>query len=871
VTEELLFKVLESSGRQQRNKFIRQGVPLPEGRFFDTSNIHLSSDNKYLLPSSKTAIAYWPDKSIRWCIIEFVLTLNANEEKPVFLFYYDREDTNSEKMYTLMEDNSSIEVGTEEFLLHINKHTFNLFEKITHQDQLLASHGFCSLITGDGTSLTANINQTSIKIANSEEGQFYSELFFSGEFTDPSNKFSDVYYESNLKIIHPTNEILGSFTLHNPKRAIHPSGKWDLGDANSLMIKSFSLGFRLHGTPTIQWKTNAEKDWSTLKNTDINIYQESSGGENWNSPSHKNKGNTVAMTLRGYRCNTGEKELKGSRANPALKLSTSTGNIFISIEKFWQNFPKSLSISGEKVEIGLFPSQFSDMTELQPGEKKTHVFQLRLSDTDDEPALINQSISIHAMTDWARHCNLFSPKLSDFSSDPIEKIIAQGLTGDNNFFTKRELIDEYGWRNFGDIYADHEVGEYQGKEQFISHYNNQYDPLYGFIIQFFLTGDNRWYELADDLARHITDIDIYHTTRDKEEYSQGPFWHTDHYLDAATSSHRSYSKFHEYPYEGYAGGGGPGGQHCYTTGLLFHYLLTGSEASRHAVFQLCDWISCVYDGSGSILSFLMAVKHSSRSDLKNLFTGKYPLDRGTGYYINALLNKFYLTLDKELLLKVDTIIRNTVHPCDNISARSLENVELTWFYTIFFQSVYKYLSIKEELSELDDSFYYARDTLLHYADWMQEHEYPYLEKPEVLEFPNATWTAQDLRKVNVLYYAAHFSPSHSRSRLYIAKARAIYSYISDNLINDSTRTYSRILAILMQNYIPEKMIQVSSKKAKFLPVGDYLPPKNLSKLGMAKNLVAELFKVLKGFSLNKEIKWLSQRSPFFSRFFGFQR
>ena len=45
----------------------------------------------------------------------------------------------------------------------------------------------------------------------------------------------------------------------------------------------------------------------------------------------------------------------------------------------------------------------------------------------------------------------------------------------------------------------------------------------------------------NELANHVVDIDIYHTTRDKAAYCGGLFWFTDHYLDAATSTHRTYS------------------------------------------------------------------------------------------------------------------------------------------------------------------------------------------------------------------------------------------------------------------------------------------------------------------------------------------
>ncbi len=156
------------------------------------------------------------------------------------------------------------------------------------------------------------------------------------------------------------------------------------------------------------------------------------------------------------------------------------------------------------------------------------------------------------------------------------------------------------------------------------------------------------------------------------------FWHTDHYLEAKASSHRSYSKFQQSDaYIDHAGGGGPGGQHCYTSGLLYHYFMTGNANSRKAVFELTDWITRVYEGSGTLFDVLLAIKNRSRVDLKNITTGKYPLDRGTGNYVNALLDKYSLTQEKNTLRQIEHIIQNTVHPLDDLNARDLNNADIS--------------------------------------------------------------------------------------------------------------------------------------------------------------------------------------------------
>ena len=173
-------------------------------------------------------------------------------------------------------------------------------------------------------------------------------------------------------------------------------------------------------------------------------------------------------------------------------------------------------------------------------------------------------------------------------------LVESAIDGDDRFERKREVIDEYGWRNFGDMYADHEAAFHTGP-LLVSHYNNQYDVVYGSLLQFLRTGDAAWMDLFSPLARHVIDIDIYHTSQDKAAYNGGLFWHTDHYRDAATCTHRTYSCSNQAPGRLY--GGGPCNEHNYTTGLMLHYFLTGSAQSRAAVIQLADWVIGMDDGA----------------------------------------------------------------------------------------------------------------------------------------------------------------------------------------------------------------------------------------------------------------------------------
>ena len=78
-----------------------------------------------------------------------------------------------------------------------------------------------------------------------------------------------------------------------------------------------------------------------------------------------------------------------------------------------------------------------------------------------------------------------SPYLTPAAAIPtasISELVDAAIEGADTFEHKREMIDEYGWRHFGDIYGDHEGVRQHGPPPLVSHYNNQYDPVGGFGV-----------------------------------------------------------------------------------------------------------------------------------------------------------------------------------------------------------------------------------------------------------------------------------------------------------------------------------------------------------------------------------------------------
>jgi hypothetical protein len=389
----------------------------------------------------------------------------------------------------------------------------------------------------------------------------------------------------------------------------------------------------------------------------------------------------------------------------------------------------------------------------------------------------------------------FVPAAADPHAD-YTRLVGEALDGPRSFFAKREAIDEYGWRNFGDTWADHEDTFFAGARPVISHYNNQYDLLYGFLLHFARSGDPRWFELGAALARHVIDIDLYRTEADKPAYNGGQFWHTAHYDDAGRATHRSYSADSPRAADPRAYGGGPSCEHAYTTGLLYFHFLTGDPAARAAVLQLADWVLRMDDGRHNLLGHIDPGPTGLASYTRT-FDYHGP-GRGAGNSITILLDAYVLTAAARYLAAAEALIARCVHPCDDPARHGLDDPETRWCYTVFLQALGTYLDLKGELGQHDLAFAYARASLMRYAEWMLAHEAPFATRFDRVAYPTESWPAQDIRKSCVFDYAAQYGRTELCEAM-TARAAFFFAQSLDGVLSFETRACTRPLAVLLGN------------------------------------------------------------------------
>ena len=837
VSTPLIITTPSAAHRAAHCEPVTMGLPLPVGLVRDPDCITLDDDEGRQVPLQTRPTEHWTDGSIRWALLDFQITGRVATQRQ-YTLHIGQAAAPAVLPRLVVEEAArqiAIDTGAAQFLIRTGA-AFP-FASVTSggREVLDATTSGLLVTTPSGRAQDSRITRVSVE----ERGHLRTTVRIDGSIGPPRRP--PMLIVARLQFFAGSSAVRASVTLWNPRRARHHGGIWELGDRGSIYLRDVSL--RLSLPAEVRRVECAHEAHAPLTTFDVpvEIYQDSSGGTNWRHAAHVDRHGEIPCTFRGYRVESGSGRIDGLRATPVMVARHADGLVGFAVEHFWQNCPKAASAESRALTLRLFPGHCANEHELQGGEQKTHRFTLLFGDDASarDSRFWGRAPSLVRVTPQWYCASSAVANLPPAGTDRYQQLVDAAIEGPDSFEYKREAADEYGWRHFGDIHADHENAFSGRAEPVVSHYNNQYDAIAGFAYQFMRSGHGQWHNLMAELADHVVDIDIYHTDGDKSAYNHGLFWHTAHYVTAGRSSHRSF------PRDPRVHGGGPSNEHNYTAGLRLNWLLTGDRQSREAAIELATWVIAMDDGQRTILRWLSPTSTGLASQTHSpTFHGP---GRGAGHSILAVLDGHRLTGDEMFLEKADELIRRCIHPADNIDALTLLDAERRWSYTVFLQALGRYLDYLVELNRLGDDYAYARAALLHYARWMAVHEYPYLDRPELLEYPTETWAAQDMRKCDVFLFAAGHSAGDERAH-FIEKAGVFFDYSVSSLLQSKTRTLARPLVLMLSNGFLHLAPQAAAPRPE--PVGSptegfgqptvFLPQKLLAKQRLTASAAAFL-------------------------------
>ncbi|HVD93299.1 MAG TPA: hypothetical protein VNC21_13480 [Vicinamibacterales bacterium] len=761
-------------GRTSPCEPITIGVPLPRGVLLEPSRLGLLDAHGHPVPLQADATERWSDGSVRWALLDFQATSDGKHD-PKYRLTSDRvEPAANPTCLHVTASKESVRVNTGPARFTLGAGAPAIFEQVVCELAVRNNVGLVVVTDRSGREWPMQI----ARVTCEQAGPLRATIRLDGHAGPSRQPIVDL--RVRVQFFARSCAVRVAVTVGNPRKARHPGGIWELGDPGSVHLRDLRVSVGLPGTPgSIECSPDPDHLIERVE-VPFEIAQSSSGRDE---------------SVRGYTVVSVGHRREGRRATPAVLAQHSAGRTALAVEHFWQNYPQAIEVHPRSFVVHLLPAISEATHEIQGGERKTYRFTLAFGDDPmSRDALFWGRQAAIASAPPAWYCEAAAlPHLTPSSSSRdarYERLVSSAIAGDASFERKRDLIDEYGWRNFGDIYADHENAFSADAAPIVSHYNNQYDAIGGFATQFMRSGDPRWWRAMNELAWHVADIDIYHTDRDKAAYNHGLFWHTCHYVPAGRCTHRSYPKHPKVM------GGGPANEHNYATGLRLHWLLTGDPESRDAAIGLARWVMAMDDGSKTVLRWIDDSPTGNASATQS--PSYHGPGRGAGHSILALLDGHRLTGDEAFIAKAEQLIRRCIHPADDIGARELLDAERRWSYIVFMQALGRFLEHKAERGEIGGAYAYARASLLHYARWMADHEYPYLEKPAILEYPTETWAAQDIRKADVFTYAAQHATGDERAR-FLERAAFFFDASLSTLERSDTSSLARPTVLLLSN------------------------------------------------------------------------
>jgi hypothetical protein len=800
---------------------VRLGVPLPRGWCVDPVRVGARGTvDDAAVPMQGRALAHWSDGSVKWLLVDALppaaggaLRLDPGIEPG---------QAGAGARLGVDSDATRVAVATGAATLDFGSGDDRLLNAVTLADGTaqLGARGV-RLRATDAAGQARGVRVETVQVE--EAGPVRAVVVARGTIEGDG----PLAFVARWWIAAGARSALLELRVRNSRAALHPGGLWDLGDPGSVLLGDLSVEIEPAAAPTsITWRATPQDTLVDAAPADWALYQDSSGGERWDSPNHVEADGRLGVSFRGWTTRGADAPAQGLRAQPALALHGPAGRIALSLQDFWQNFPKALRSRDGCGSVGLFPAERGRPTELQGGEQKRHRLALAFGEQALEiaEALVSPPHAWIAPA-WVEASGAVSGLVVDLEGDAgWTRHVRTIVDGPNAFAERREVIDEYGWRHFGDLWADHEAVLHTGPEPFVTHYNNQYDFVWGAGLHALRTGDARWARLARECADHTTDIDVYHTDADRAAFNHGLFWHTDHYRPAHSCTHRTYSAANA---AGGDYGGGPSNEHDYASGLLLHHLRTGDADAHEAVIGLADWVIAMDDGARTLLGLVDPGPTGLAS--RTLDPDYHGPGRGAGNSIATLLDAYAVSTRRGYLEQAEALVRRCIHPADDIATRRLDDPERRWSYLVFLQVLGgRFLAAKDELGERDWMFQYARAALLHYADWMLEHETPYQDVAHKLELPTETWPAHDLRKVHVMHLAARWD-DRGRAEAYRARAASWRERALGDLDAFETRHLTRPLVILasyahLQRYFERLVLPSEAERAAWRHAYDFGVP-----------------------------------------------
>ncbi|WP_437205607.1 beta-L-arabinofuranosidase domain-containing protein [Planctomicrobium sp. SH664] len=571
--------VAEPSGVPRRSWPVTSGIPFAAGELASAEKVALYNAAGEEVPLQAEALCLWPDQSVRWLLLDFQTDLAPHEQRP-FTVRTGVSRKQVPQPLVLQQNGSSISAVTGPLQMQFSDKAGSLLGQVRLDRNGDGKFSMSEMIVSEGDS--------GIRLVDQEGHEF---------LLAPPEKID----------VEASGPLRGSLRLE---------GTHQSGDQSR-----FRYVVRLHfyrGQPFVRCCYTFINDdqrslMSSLSRLDLFVNErrgESSAPEaDWGMLNHSLRSPVQSTVDRLFQRDDRHYELNGTDAGERAPGWSAAGSkeqgVAIGLREMWQNWPKSLSVSGGSQTIGICPELPTDLYANKSLEEENrlyyhirdgfHTFKIGVARThefwfnflDSQPSVAELGNFFQATEE---------PLLATCTPEYACSTLAAGNllpadpakyfgydqwvdTSMKSHLARREKLREYGMLNYGDWFGERKV----------NWGNLEYDLAHGLFLQYLRTGDRRYFSRAEQAARHHIDVDVVHAVNPMLKNPYGPppqvgeIWlhclnHTGGYYDnAPLPVSRTYQMGHSTNFG-----------HVWASGDFDYYHLTGDRRAREVAIQMAD-------------------------------------------------------------------------------------------------------------------------------------------------------------------------------------------------------------------------------------------------------------------------------------------
>lgn len=578
---EVTLTVTEPSGVNRVDWPVTSGIPFARGEIAEATRIALFDEQNQEVLLQTDVVARWPDGSIRWLLLDFQAGLHADQTRTFTLRFGDEAQRAAiQDVVRVTSDDAGARFETGPLSLHLSSQSFRLFGDVRLD---LDGDAVCEddeqITTGDGADIvlttpdgeTFRADQGPAEITVEESGPLRACVRIEGSHHAGDQRM--FRYIVRLHAFRGKPFVKAQYTFVNDHEPVLMS-----------KIKSLNLAIALSRRAEAENVLNRE---SMIEGRLLQIDDEH-------------------LQLNGQDA--------GRRGAGWAAVSNEHFGAAAGVREFWQNWPKGLAVRPGRLLVGLCPEFPRDTYDGKPlTEDCQHSYYLRNGEYSFKIGVSRTHelwTTFFAGSPEVDKLDAFflaveRPLIAQCSPQRICETEAHGklLPADGaqfegydllagEFFDEhlrdRARVREYGLLNFGDWY----------NTAWDSWGNLEYDTSRIWFTQYHRTGDRRYFDRAEQAARHYLDVDVAHAVNTQLQAYPGSInmrpgqvwahsvghtggyysrWVKDHYEDEAPLKQKGA------PQMGFWDHG-----HAWIGGVFDYYFLTGDRRAKDVAVLVSD-------------------------------------------------------------------------------------------------------------------------------------------------------------------------------------------------------------------------------------------------------------------------------------------